>query len=619
MTLQGPHAAIQTAQPGIAGVVHLADGSPASGATVALATASQPLTLHDGRIDVGNAPWTRTAADGRFSFAAQAKPFVVIAEQDGGWAQRTEQELARQPDLTLQPWGRVEGTLRGASKPRANELLQLRLSDKTAPSQADPPYISWSSQTTTDQDGHFVFERVRAGKADVVHLANTRSRFPRLLPGASIAVKPGETATLTITTQGRPVVGKLVARQGIPWPPNRTNAYGFLLATSPAPMTLFDINADGSFRLEEIEAGSYELTSQTVDSWHGANKDIRLTSQTFTVPSMPAEGSDEPLDVGDLMLTPARGDFVQQLAPGTLAPPFEVPTLDGQSLRLADFRGKYVLLSFWATWCGPVFEKDIPYLKNIHKRYEANGRLAIVGLSMDQTIKVPADYAAKHGLAWRQAFLGNEPRLALLDQYAVRAIPQIFLIDPDGKIIATDLSGEGITAAVENALKSPPLSDSQPAATMRPTPHAPQAAVEPNTISLRLVDPDGWPVVKARVATAATGNTDHNECHWRFAEQSGTTDDRGEIIFDVDNLFQPASLDQKPATVYALQESRQLAGLIEIKRKAAGDGTAVSPPAGLPRPGPTDQRGSAQGRPAIGLEQCLRLLEGWCTPRVLLG
>jgi hypothetical protein len=76
----------------------------------------------------------------------------------------------------------------------------------------------------------------------------------------------------------------------------------------------------------------------------------------------------------------------------------------------------------------------------------------MVGLSLDPVSKTPRDYAKKNNLGWTMGFLGEWSKSEVPNKYGVEGIPSIFLIGPDGKIIARDLRGPGIRTAVERAL-----------------------------------------------------------------------------------------------------------------------------------------------------------------------
>jgi thiol-disulfide isomerase/thioredoxin len=112
-----------------------------------------------------------------------------------------------------------------------------------------------------------------------------------------------------------------------------------------------------------------------------------------------------------------------------------------------------VLLDFWATWCGPCLG-ETPNLKATYETFGKDGRLVMVGLSLDEKPEAPKKYAEKNGLGWVQGFLGEWSTSKVPDTYGVTGIPSIWLIGPDGKVIAKDLRGERIKSEVEKALSA---------------------------------------------------------------------------------------------------------------------------------------------------------------------
>jgi len=147
--------------------------------------------------------------------------------------------------------------------------------------------------------------------------------------------------------------------------------------------------------------------------------------------------------------------YPSALGAGKLAPAFEATTLDGRPLKLEDFRGKYVLLDFWATWCGPCIA-EIPQLQAVHDSFGRDDRFAILSLSVDEKVDEPRRFQEKRKLPWSQAFLGTGIQGPVPASFGVRAIPAFVLIGPDGKIVARGMRGKDIKKEVARALGKTP-------------------------------------------------------------------------------------------------------------------------------------------------------------------
>ena len=122
------------------------------------------------------------------------------------------------------------------------------------------------------------------------------------------------------------------------------------------------------------------------------------------------------------------------------APYFAQEDTTGNKLSLSDFtrKGKYILLDFWASWCGPCREEN-PALRNIYKDFK-NKNFTIIGISLDKSKERWIDAIKKDSLSWPQVsdlkFWENE----IAKAYYLRSIPSNFLLDPNGKIIAKNVS-----------------------------------------------------------------------------------------------------------------------------------------------------------------------------------
>lgn len=140
---------------------------------------------------------------------------------------------------------------------------------------------------------------------------------------------------------------------------------------------------------------------------------------------------------------------LKNVALGATAPEFAEADTAGKMVNLSSFRGKYVLIDFWASWCGPCRAEN-PNVVKAFNRYK-NQKFTIVGVSLDKPDAKEKWLGAIHkdGLAWTQLSDLKFWDSKAAGLYAVRGIPQNFLLDPDGKIIAKNLRGEDLENKLE--------------------------------------------------------------------------------------------------------------------------------------------------------------------------
>lgn len=130
---------------------------------------------------------------------------------------------------------------------------------------------------------------------------------------------------------------------------------------------------------------------------------------------------------------------------GKEAPDFEQPDTAGNMVKLSGFRGKYVLLDFWASWCGPC-RADNPNIVKAWQQYHSKG-FDILSVSLDQPGAKDAWLKAirKDHLTWTHVSDLQYWNNSAVKLYGIQGIPQNFLIDPSGKIIARSLRGDALS------------------------------------------------------------------------------------------------------------------------------------------------------------------------------
>jgi thiol-disulfide isomerase/thioredoxin len=169
---------------------------------------------------------------------------------------------------------------------------------------------------------------------------------------------------------------------------------------------------------EMVEAFMYSDLAQQIDGASTKGIDAQL-AEYFAM----AKNLEQ---IAEIRKKAAEWDAI---LPGKQAPDFTVVDMSGKEYTLSQFKGKYVFIDFWATWCGPC-KQEIPFLKKMYEDYQKKN-IVIMSISIDQDKKEWEKMVTEEGFAWLQLHDGNKEN----DKYVVRYIPSFILIDMDGKII----------------------------------------------------------------------------------------------------------------------------------------------------------------------------------------
>jgi peroxiredoxin len=472
--------------------VQTPDGKPMTNVSVVCLSGETNAVLTDTIIE-GGSKRLLTDFQGRFTLKWNGKNIGLMIASDHGFCLAQSRDLTNHPVLVVQPWGRIEGVRTDHNRPLPNHRLSLNIIGRCV----DPPIqnlIDINDQASTDSRGLFHFEHVPpidVWMQDVqTWLGAAASNHPTV--GCNIReidMQPGETKQVEIATHGRTVVGRIELGEeltGIMDLKSLDGSFGRGLSIDgvnlgkrtwvPAEFDTADqrakwyhdwyknteagrqrilalerwrpvmIRADGSFISEMVEQGNYVFSGNLL---YNGRIIAFLNELHFVVPPPAAKNDNTPLDVGKATFKPSM-----VLKAGDLAADFTVPTLDGQTIKLSDFRGKYVLLDFWATWCGPCVA-ETPNLKATYDAFGGDKRFVMISLSSDSDRAAPAKFVKANSIAWTQVFVdGYGGKDMVAQNYGVYGIPAIFLIGPDGKVLSTDLRGPKMKSAVAAALAS---------------------------------------------------------------------------------------------------------------------------------------------------------------------
>jgi RNA polymerase sigma factor (sigma-70 family) len=464
------------AAPRISGIVYDPAGRALANAELLLAVQGSSVNIY--RPAGANIVTATSAADGSYSLPRPNRHFELIVRCDQGFAQISSETIAKTPAaasaIHLLQWGSVKGRVMTGAKPAAN--VQVGTVEMTAPWGFTT--VMRQKQTRTDSDGMFAFERIAPGE---VLVSQTDARTNRSIRFGYAVVDAGATANVTIGGSGKAVTGRLLnppSTQPFAWRlGGRTTTYDSLItpvfrpgsADHVAGETLeqwrareetfgksaigawakqwdhswfIPVNADGSFRIDDLPPGGYAL-------WVGHFKrdlevnfnDPVATLQQLIVVSSDSTAAGAAQDVGTLALA-----MTPYLRPGDQATAFDFATLDGVSHNITDYRGKHLLLSFFIP--DGSFKQGVQKLQALAGRYGDNVQLLCFSLGSEAQTRAAAEqWPIRSPLA-----IGNA--LTVPEDYIGTGVNTL-LVDPAGYVVQRHLNEQTAEKRLRKLLGPP--------------------------------------------------------------------------------------------------------------------------------------------------------------------
>ncbi|HEX7996821.1 MAG TPA: TlpA disulfide reductase family protein [Pyrinomonadaceae bacterium] len=190
------------------------------------------------------------------------------------------------------------------------------------------------------------------------------------------------------------------------------------------------------------------------NGWFGVdgNGDGQIVFDRFSPESAQAREETVIFRVGDAYVSTKRVDMEKnqiimrshpasdykrvEVLVGSEVPDFAFTDFNGKKRKLSEFRGKYVLLDFWALWCPPC-RRELPYLKAAYSRFQSRG-FEILGMNNDEDPSAIKEWLKKNSLTWTQATMESIRELEI--RYRIQLFPTSMLIGPDGKVVLLEQS-----------------------------------------------------------------------------------------------------------------------------------------------------------------------------------
>ena len=467
------------------GVIFLPDGTPAQRALIVMSTESSGgyigLRFARGKYgpeaDGNRIQKWRTDESGRFSFNPPDDDGPIVISHQNGFISTSVAALQKSHEVRLEPWGELKGTYLVNGQPKAGQRLTLQASGRSDGLSVDY-YVS------TEANGVFAFDKVPPGNYTLLCTQVSQGQWPQFHP-FPVEITAGKTTTINYQFAGRRVKGRIRmtppgleidwqkdvgthllsqkrVRTPMDFPDYRdfvhpedfqkaTNERRTAGGNQPYPETVqLDFDSDGSFQAEAVSPGTYQIEVNLLgprptrgQQW----KELGSIKREVVVPPAPDGASGGEVDLGSFEV-PIKIEEMPRKPVAALP----AQTLEGKAFNLADYRGKCVVVVFWAPWAPPSSE-DLLALKAIGNA--ADPRVAMVGVALeDQKPEELKTYAKDNGLKWIDARLEGRDKTTATEAWGVDTVPAMFLLDSTGFIVARGIKAPRLHAAIEDLLKN---------------------------------------------------------------------------------------------------------------------------------------------------------------------
>ena len=504
------------------GFVFLPDGEPASGTQIGISRGHYFMQIKNSMINTARGGITVLKSDdnGKFKMPYTEGEYILVAVHDKGVAEVASTEFAVTGQIQLQKWGKVEGTLYVGSKSGVGHEVNLECKQNNDVSNH---YIDYGYLVQVDSNGKFVFNKVRPGNATLSRVVRTSENSRSYANQKYIEVISGETVNVEIGGGGRTIVGKLIIPgytmddfdrmwslrvEGKPvevdmsniklpkinlperyfvmsedekqaWQTEWMKTEEFKECQKQADSQIQNVSqksyplvfkSDGSFSTDDVLPGEYVIKGDLYkkgSSDDNENRElIAKVDHSFIVPELEEDAEEEPVDIGVVGPT-EESKPENKLKVGDIAPGFEIEGVNGESIKLSDYAGKFVAIEIG----GPMMISDyldkLQYLKDVYDEYAKSGKLEIISVNLSypsgyNPFAEPMQYLIdQEDIGWVVGFdrlsniLGTSSQI-IEDYNAVVYHFEFVLIAPNGRIAAVNVKPEDlmdtVAAAIEGGL-----------------------------------------------------------------------------------------------------------------------------------------------------------------------